>query len=120
MDQFKQCVKRYVDIEKNIKEIQVQTKTLKTEKEQLTEIIVAFMSSNDIQNCNVEDSVLTLKTSSQLESMNKDYIHDKIEEYFKNGPIPSDASQAAQSATDYLMNNRESTEKKSLKLQKKK
>ena len=120
MDQFKQYVKRYVDIETNIKEIQSQVKTLRNEKEQLTEIIVAYMSSNDIQNCNVGNSVLTLKTSTQLESMNKDYIHDKIEEFFRMNSVPNDASQAAQNATEYLVNNRESTEKQTLKLLKKK
>ena len=95
-------------------------KTLRTEKEQLSEIIVAYMSSNDIQNCNVENSVLTLKTSSQLESMNKDYIHDKIEEFFRTNSVPNDASQAAQSATEYRMNNRERTDNKTIKILKKK
>jgi hypothetical protein len=120
MEGFKECVKSYKDVDDKIKEHQKIMKTMKSEKDQLSEIIVKFMRTNNIENCNLDDAVLTIKTVGQLESVNKEYIHDKIMEFFKTGNVPSDAEQIALSTTEYLMNNRESTETFSLKLHKKK
>ena len=120
MDEFKTAVKRYVELEKRMKDISEELKNLRNQKTSLNDIIIDYMSKHKLENCNVDDSVLQLKVSSQLETLNKDYIQGKLEQYYTQHSTESSASQMAENATKFLISNRESNEKKVLKLRQKK
>lgn len=120
MDNFKILVKQYIELDAKIKETQQTSKKLKSEKDNIHDELINFMTANNIEFCNCENNVLALKSSSQLESLNKDYINSSLKQYFETNKIPNDMQKLADSTTEYLINNRQSTEKKTLKIQKKK
>jgi hypothetical protein len=120
MDDFKQSIKKFIEFDNQIKDMQQQIKKLKGEKDNLDDAIVSFMTQNKIEICNCENNVVVLKEISQTESINKEYINNTLKRYFETNEIPRDVQKFADNTTDFLLKNREVTNKQKIKIQKKK
>ena len=120
MDDFKAKVLELYNIEQNLKQYKSEIKKQNQSKEDLTNSIIQFMQVNDIENCKVQNEVLHLKKVTQLESINQDFMKSGLEQFFKGGNIKTNnIEELAKTATEYLMNNRENSEKSTLKFLKK-
>jgi hypothetical protein len=120
MEEFKKKVQQYVDIEQNIQQHQAEIKKIKQIKVDLSNVIIEFMKQYKIDNCNLKNDILHLKTSSQLEPLNKDYINSRLKTFFEETTVKSkNHEELANTTTEYLLKNRESTEKFTLKIKKK-
>ena len=119
MEDFRIMVKEYVQLEKQIKEIQAQVKNLKQMQQNFSEGIINYMVENNVDVCNLENEVLKLKKGNQLETINKDYINNKLIEFYESTNISNNNKNMAELTAKYLLDNRESKEKISLNLAKK-
>ena len=119
MDEFRTIVKEYVELEKQIKEMQGQVKKLKQTQTTFNDNIINFMVDNNVDVCNLENEVLKLKKGNQLETINKDYINSKLKEFYELTKVSNNTDHMAEITANYLLENRESKEKVSLSLAKK-
>ena len=121
MDEFKVKVLELYNIEQNFKTIKKEIKKQNQAKDDLTEEIVKFMQKNDIENCKVQNEVLHLKKITHLEAINKDFMKSGLEQFFKDGANikTNNVEELATTATEFLMNTRENSEKATLRFLKK-
>ena len=114
---LKILVDKWIKIDENIKEINKSAKSLKEEKEQLSEQISNVMVTLNINTFNLSNGDrLILKKQSSLSSINKEYIHDTLSSFFKDVNNKKLSSEnLAQETTEILINSREATEKTVLK-----
>lgn len=119
MDEFRMIVKEYVQLEKQIKEIQGQVKVLKQTQTTFNDGIINYMVENNVEVCSLENEVLKLKKGNQLETINKEYINSKLKEFYESTNLTNNKEHMAETAAKYLLENRESKEKFSLNLAKK-
>mgnify|MGYP001087972714 CR=1 FL=1 len=119
MEEFRTMVKEYVQLEKQIKEIQNQSKILKQTQTTFNDSIINYMLENNVDVCSLENEVLKLKKGNLLETINKDYINTKLKEFYKSTNVTANKEDMAENAAKYLLENRESKEKVSLNLGKK-
>ena len=121
MDQFRESVKEYIKLDEQMKEMNIKLKQMREQKGVLTEQVVGYMIKNNIECCNVSDeNKLVMKKQVQLGSINKDYITQTMEEFFKKPPKTQNAMELAQKTAETLLENRETNEKPILKVLKKK
>ena len=84
---------------------------LKPKKDKIQDTIVNYMSNNDILDKDIilENNKIKCTSSKTTESITKKLILNKLTEFLKNEEI-------AQKATNYIYNDRNSTQKLSLKI----
>ena len=117
MDAFKSQVTEYCKIDDKIKELQALIKELKSQEKNLHDVLLEFMCNNNLEVCNAGDlGLITVHTTSSKASINKDSIRDGLIEVFKDKTVNSkNAEVVADSAAEYIINNRAVEEKKKLK-----
>lgn len=115
IETLQQYVARWLKLDCEIKEINKKNKALKEEKDLVNDELIKFMEKHKIDMCKLPTGDhLVLKTQVQLGSINKEYIHDTLSDFFKK-PHNKDPDKLAEETTDTLLNNRESSEKKVLR-----
>jgi|TARA_B110000261_G_scaffold94194_1_gene106792 hypothetical protein len=117
---FKQKVNAYCEIDETLKLLQAEIKVNKTKFGELTESIIDYMSSQNLEVCNAgELGVLTLATTISKGSLKKENIKASILELLNDPDLKSvSRDEFAESGADYIMNNRQTEEKRKLKRKK--
>ena len=107
---FKATIKDFIALDDEIRILQQEIRDRQKIKKQLSHNIVDFMVSNKIDNkqISVSDSNLRVKTSVRTESLNKQYLENKLTNFFSG-----DTNKAKQCA-EYLYSNRAKNEVKIL------
>ena len=81
-EQFKESVKEFIRIHDRLAEIRRDTNVLNKRKKKLSEVIVAFMNTNNKDFCNLgNEGTLEMKTSKSKLALNN-YSHMSL--YHKN------------------------------------
>lgn len=110
---FKQFVVQYCEIDDRIKEHNKHIKELRSSLKDVTESIMTYMSERSLEVCKAGDyGVLTLKTVTTKAPLNVDTVRDSL---YKILPDKDMMSKSPEELADYIMNDRESEEKKSLR-----
>jgi len=107
---FKATIKDFIALDDEIRILQQEIRDRQKIKKQLSHNIVDFMVSNQLDNkqISVSDSNLKVKTSVRTESLNKNYLENKLTQFFSG-----DNAKAKQCA-EYLYNSRSKNEVKVL------
>ena len=118
MDEFRKWVQEYCTVDEKISHFNSETKALKQQQQSLGEMILQFMSTQNLEVCNAGDlGVLTIQTSNTKSALNKETIREGLLACMQESSTMSPEDFANHSA-DYIVNNRESEERKRLKRKK--
>tara|TARA_B100001142_G_C13992102_1_gene523169 strand:+ start:153 stop:530 length:378 start_codon:yes stop_codon:yes gene_type:complete len=114
---FKNTVIQYCETDDKIKEHNKMIKDLKLTQKDLSEVIMDYMSNKSLEVCKVgEYGVLTLKTTVSKSPLNVDTIRDNLSRMMTDTDIMNKTPDViANEGAEYIVNNRETTEKKSLR-----
>jgi hypothetical protein len=114
---FKQFVMQYCEIDDRVKEHNKQIKELKASLKDITESIMNYMSERSLEVCKAGDhGVLTLKTVTSKAPLNLDTIRENLSKVLSDEEIMSKSpEEIANSGAEYIVNNRDTEEKKSLR-----
>lgn len=77
-EDFKNAVKSYIVIHDELSAAGKQLRELRKQKTALSEKILQFMRSNDIDECALNDGKLIRRSSKRLEALKKDHILDEL------------------------------------------
>jgi len=108
LEVFKEKVKEWLSLDDDIKTLNSHIKERKKRKNDLTPEILDFMNKHKIEDMNSDGHKLKYAESKVKKPINKDYIQKQLTNFLKN-------TQQADQATDFLLNNRETTTKIRLK-----
>ena len=106
--EFVQSVKKYLDIDNQLRDIKEKTKTLTLEKKENEGFILEYLQSINEKEIGVVDGRLTRNVSKSQLPLKKEYIQKALVE------ITGDAIKA-QSMADHIIKNRPTVERISLK-----
>lgn len=114
---FKQTVVQYCEIDDKVKEHNKQVKELKLAQKDMTESIMNYMSDRSLEVCKAGDyGVLTLKTVTSKAPLNVETVRENLSKILGDKDMMSkDPEDLATSGAEYIVNNREVEEKKSLR-----
>ena len=114
---FKQFVVQYCEIDDRIKEHNRQIKELKASLKDVSDSIMEYMSERSLDVCKAGDhGVLTLKTVTSKAPLNVDNIRDNLTKILTDVSVMAGSpEQIAETGAEYIVNNRETEEKKSLR-----
>ena len=127
IDHFKMEVRKFEQLEKEIKKLTVsikphqdKLKELKKQKSDLQTNICGFMKTNEIGECKLQEGALLFKESKSVVPLNKEMIRNNMLKYFKENLKTEKFKQlSAEELTTELFNfvydNREYSEKTGLK-----
>ena len=101
-------VRNWITIDNEIRTLQKEQKTRKEKKKDITEKIITFMKSNDIDCFEVKDGNLSYVKRSVKKPINKKYLLEILGKYF-DGDILK-----ANNLNDFIMENREETVKETI------
>ncbi len=105
---FKKLVQEWVQLDDNIRKLETHIKDMKNKKKVLTPVILDFMSSRKITECNNEEGSLKCSKSLRTKPLNKVTIRAKMIDFFKN-------IEQGDKAAKFLLENREKEEVLTLK-----
>jgi hypothetical protein len=118
MDEFRNGVQEYCSIDERVRQLQADIKNLKQQQQSLGEVIMHFMTSQNLEVCNAGDlGVLTIQTSNTKSALNKDAIREGLLTCMKSSKEMTHEEFADHSA-DFIVNNRETEERKRLRRKK--
>lgn len=105
---FRKLVQEWIGLDDNIRKLETHVKDMKNKKKVLTPMILDFMSSRKIMECNNEEGSLKCSKSQRVKPLNKITIRAKMIDFFKN-------IEQGDKATKFLLENREKEEVLTLK-----
>lgn len=82
MEEFKQVVKKWFEIDNYIKRVQEVIKEKRTEKNKLSDLIVKFMCKYDIEDLNTKEGRIRCKNVSVKAPVSKQVVKQRIADYF--------------------------------------
>lgn len=106
--EFKNNVKEWLHIDDDIATLQNAIKERKNKKNELTPKIMDFMGRFQINDLNTKQGKLKYVKTSSIKPLNKDYLISRLGDYFKD-------FEKGQKAFQFINNNRDKTEKVSLR-----
>ncbi len=108
---LKEYITKLIEIEKEEEKYKILFSNFKQEKETLNNLIISFMENNKITEKDIifgDKKIKYSKTKIQ-DNITKKLIEDRLKIFLKN-------EQAAKDATNFIYSDRNSTEKKFLKI----
>jgi len=106
-------IKKWLDCDSKINELQKQLKQLKKTKKECTDGLKSIMKEREIESVNVNNVGQILYTKNEVKkSINKKYLNDILNQYYSTTP------QAAKEICDYILENRETQIKENIRLKK--
>lgn len=117
MEAFRQEVIAYCEMDDEIKDLQKQLKDLRKRHTEKGEEILKYMLTESLEVCNAGVlGVLTVHTTRSTQSLNEEYIHECILNHSEKCDMRKGSSEDyAKKMTAYIMENRESMERKKLR-----
>ena len=85
LEDFKSCVKLWMEIDNNIKKMQVMIKERNAVKREISSKILAFMARFNIEDLNTKEGKLRYKITTVKETLSQSKIKQKIEETYEPG-----------------------------------
>lgn len=82
MEEFKQIVKKWFEIDNYVKRAQDLIKEKRAEKTKLSEVIVKFMCKYDIEDLNTKEGRIRCKNVSVKAPVSKQIVKQRIADYF--------------------------------------
>lgn len=107
-DEIVDLVKKYIDTDNKLIEIQRDARDLRKTKKQINDQLVEIMKNNDIDCFDVKDGKLQYSQTKTRGSINKKYLLTILSKYFEN-------DNKAEQMTEYILENREEKVKESIK-----
>jgi len=118
MEEFRKGVHEYCSIDERVRVLQTDIKNLKQQQQTLSEVIMLYMTSQNMEVCNAGDlGMLTIQTSNTKSALNKDSIREGLLACMNISKEMSHEDFADHSA-DFIVNNRETEERKRLRRKK--
>lgn len=77
-DEFKDAVKAYIELHDEITRSTKQLRELKQQKDSVGEIILRWMRSNNVDECELPDGKLMRKTSKRTEGLKKEMVLQEL------------------------------------------
>jgi ribosomal protein L20A (L18A) len=77
-DEFRDTVKNFIELHDELAESARAMSALRKRKEQLSQKIIEFMRSNEIDECALADGKLIRKTTKKVETLKKEHILDAL------------------------------------------
>lgn len=77
-DEFRDTVKSFIELHDELAESARAMSALRKRKEQLSQKIIEFMRSNEIDECALADGKLIRKTTKKVETLKKEHILDAL------------------------------------------
>lgn len=108
IEEFKKLVHQWLSYDDDLKQLKKAEKDINDAKKALTDPIMAFMSKNNIEDCNTQNGKLKYTVSQVKKPINRKYLVDKIAVFMNN-------SKRAEELTTYLFENRETEQKINLR-----
>ena len=105
---FNKLVQEWIQMDHNMRKLEAHVKEMKNKKKVLTPVILDFMSSRKITECNNEAGSLKRSKSLRTKPLYKVSIRAKMIDFFKN-------IEQGDKATKFLLENREKEEVLTLK-----
>jgi hypothetical protein len=85
-DQLVQNVKAWLNVDKEIKKLQNLLKEQKTQKIELTNMLVEIMKTNDIDCFDITGGKIMYTQNRVKSALNKKHLMDCLDKYFENNP----------------------------------
>lgn len=116
-DVFKSQVVSYCDLDDRVKSLNKELKDIRQKQKEISENIMEYMTSNSLEVCNAGNyGVITLRTSVSKSGINKENVKESLSHIFNDTNMMSKSHEMlAEEASEYIMNNRETTERHVLK-----
>ena len=119
-ESFKACVSAYCEIDDKLKTINKNIKELKTKQKEQGDQIMEYMSSNSIEVCNAGNyGVLTLKSSTVKSTLNKECLKENLCKFITDSrdriSAGGNPDELAENGAEYILNNRTSEIRNSLR-----
>ena len=102
-------IKRWMEIDRNLKVLQKQSQELRKEKKVLTESLTNIMKHNDIDEFDINNGKLVYSRSKVKAPLSKKHLLESLNKYYKN-----DETLVDQLAT-FIMESRQETVKDVIK-----
>jgi hypothetical protein len=91
MDQFKANVREYVQVNQEIARKSREMGELRKRKRGMDETIMGFMVKHQVEECQVSDGRLQVRTSKRVVPVKKEVAYLKMVEYFEGDASKADA-----------------------------
>lgn len=89
-DDFKNNVKKYLNIDDDIKKLEKHQRELKQEKQKISGLILTFMNNHNIEDLNTETGTLKKNIKYLKKPLSKKNLKNKLLEYYKNNEDQSE------------------------------
>lgn len=76
--EFKEAVKAYIELHDEITASSKQLRELKQQKDAVGEIILKWMRSNSVDECELPDGKLVRKTSKRTQTLKKEFVLEEL------------------------------------------
>jgi hypothetical protein len=99
--EFVNTIKKYVELDDQIKASMKALKIVKTQKKDLGKAIMGYMNQNSMQNkyINIGTGKLKCVTSTRSSTITRKHVTNRLTEYYKN-------EDKAKEVTDFIYDNR--------------
>jgi len=108
LDEFKKLVHQWLSYDDDLKQLKKAEKEILEAKKALNDPIMAFMSKNNIEDCNTANGKLKYTVTQIKKPLNRQYLIEKISSFMNN-------SKRAEELTVFLYDNRETAQKVNLR-----
>jgi len=109
LEEFKNYVKKWFELDNYIKRAQEVVKTKKAEKIALSEVIMKFMCKYNIEDLNTKEGRIRCKASYVKAPVNKEVVKQRINDYFAHDETKKEE------ILQKIYDDRERVEKKTLR-----
>ena len=106
--EFKDNIRQWIKLEDDLITLTNAMKDIKKKKNELSDIILKFMENNNLKHLNTNDGKIQYTKTSINKALNKNLLLEKLSIYLKD-------DNKGNSAVDFILDNREKTEKVTLK-----
>lgn len=108
-DELVEKVREWVRLDNEMKEISKELKIKRDKKKEISQILVETMKTNDIEVFDLKDGQLIYKKSKSKKPLNKETLLKLMAEYFQGND-----NGRSTDLTNFILTNREETERESI------
>lgn len=101
-------IKEWVKIDNEIRELQQQVSSRKTEKKKISESLITIMRDNEIDCFDINDGQIVYNKKSVKKPITKKVLFDILSKYYKGDSVKAEDMQ------NYIMENREEVVKETI------
>jgi hypothetical protein len=111
---------RFYNIDCEITGLNKKLKLLKEEKDTIGTKLLELMNKDKIDTIKIKEKCICKKTQNTPECLNESYLHESLSSFFDSTVKERDNNRYAESAVNFILENRQKNEKQVIKLLKSK